>query len=524
MELQEGLGPNRFELFRDWIHQHSGIFLEHSKADALQLSLEHRATVCGADDLDAYFEILTGDEDEFKELMNLVTINETSFFRFPGQFEALREVVVPEILTARDRQAGAAAAQDLRPFRVWSAGCSTGEEPYTIAMTLLDSELGTRGVPIEVIGTDVSTRALDRAVAAVYTPRAIESVDEVLVARYFEPLIVPPESDRPDIPNEQGEPTVPISAPDRRPTEPVRALCEFRYHNLIRDPFAPLPFSGLDVIFCRNVMIYFQLATTRRVISRFFDALNPGGYLFLGHSETLSASSDRFETVDACGVFLYRKPLAVTPPAEQNRASLTPPGAALHPGRPPRARIVAGAALATASAFEPTSPAPRAAMLASASPATPAPATGDADAVRLAAAFARADVGDLKGAAAEAAEILELQPLCAPARFLLGVCRRGQGDSDGALVEFRRTLYIDPEFCLAHFALAGLYQGRGEPAEAIREFERALDLLGERREGSWSVFLGGFSPEVIAQACERGIAESVKALHMPKEAARTGRY
>ncbi len=482
MKLREDPHVGWFEQYRDWIHHHSGIFLEHSKADALQLALEHRAGVRGTGDLAAYFSLLTGDEGEFKELMNLVTINETRFFRFPGQFDALRDIVVPEILAARADQDAAYSLVDPLPFRVWSAGCSTGEEPYTIAMTLLDSALDRQGVPIQVIGTDVSTRALDRATSAVYPTRALESVDQDLVARFFEPA------------EELG--TEPGSA--WRPAEAVRALCEFRYHNLIRDPFSPQPFSAFDVIFCRNVTIYFQLATTRRIISRFYDALNPGGYLFLGHSETLASVSDCFETVDANGVFLYRKPMEPSQPVASGRSRLASRRLNSRASRVSRTREVTSSALR--------------------------PDAGDPESTRLADAFARADVGDLAGAAAEADEILAAHPLCAPARFLLGVCRRGQGDTDGALAEFRRTLYIDPQFCLAHFALAGLHQSRNEPAEAIREFERTLELLGKDAEGSWSVFLGGFSPEVIAHACERGIAESAKALRMPKEVARTGRY
>ena len=159
--LKKDLSPEEFQLFRDWIHHHSGIYLEDTKVDSLRISLVTRATRYGFTDYDDYFAVLGSDEDEFKELMNLVTINETSFFRFPAQFEAFRDHVIPEIMAGRPESAA-------HRFRVWSAGCSTGEEPYTIGMSLLDSALVSAGYTCEVVGTDVSTQALERARTGVY--------------------------------------------------------------------------------------------------------------------------------------------------------------------------------------------------------------------------------------------------------------------------------------------------------------------------------------------------------------------
>ncbi len=127
-----------------------------------------------------YFRLLKRDEREFKELMNLVTINETSFFRFPGQFDALRTSVVPEILDGKSKMN--------HTFRAWSAGCSTGEEPYTIAMSLLESPLAEAGFTPEVLGTDVSTQALDRAREAVYRAKTLANLPPTVVEKWFEPV------------------------------------------------------------------------------------------------------------------------------------------------------------------------------------------------------------------------------------------------------------------------------------------------------------------------------------------------
>ena len=276
--LRKDLTPEEFQRFRDWIHHHSGIYLEESKVDSLRISLVTRATRLGFLEYDEYFDVLSRDEDEFKELMNLVTINETSFFRFPAQFDALRDRVIPEILENKPKVS--------RSFRVWSAGCSTGEEPYSIAMTLLDSALEARGMRSEVLGTDVSTQALDRAKAAVYPAKALASLPQNTVQRWFEPV--------------KG---------GHRPRARARDIVAFSYHNLIKEPY-PLVFAAnWDIIFCRNVTIYFRPESTRRVVNNFYESLNPGGYLFIGHSETLTSISDRFEPVEIGGVFLYRKPM-----------------------------------------------------------------------------------------------------------------------------------------------------------------------------------------------------------------------
>ncbi len=177
--LKKDLAPEEFQLFRDWIHHHSGIFLEDSKVDSLRISLVTRATRYGFTDYGDYFRVLESDDDEFKELMNLVTINETSFFRFPAQFDALRDHVIPEIMANRPEA-------EAHKFRAWSAGCSTGEEPYTIGMTLLDSALTSAGYTCEVVGTDVSTQALERAREGVYPARSVATLQQQTMQRWFE--------------------------------------------------------------------------------------------------------------------------------------------------------------------------------------------------------------------------------------------------------------------------------------------------------------------------------------------------
>jgi len=507
--LKKDLSSDEFQLFRDWIHHHSGIYLEDSKVDSLRISLVTRATRFGFTDYGDYFRVLESDEDEFKELMNLVTINETSFFRFPAQFDAFRDHVIPEILAGK--QDGGT-----RRFRVWSAGCSTGEEPYTIGMTLLDSALTSAGYTCEVVGTDVSTQALERARAGVYPARSLATLQQQIIQRWFEPV-----------------------RDGHRPIKPVRNLCGFHFHNLIKEPY-PLAFmSSWDVIFCRNVTIYFRLESTRRVVQNFYNALNPGGYLFIGHSETLTSISDQFEAVEVGGVFLYRKPVSKRLLSFGDIVSRRSASKTVEPRAASRVAMRRPATPATPQQPRRQPASPRPIEPPTESPAVPAAGTDSGqlvarahalleqaqatDALALAreaielepgnteahlvAAFAFADLGQLDEAMAQAQLVLDSYPLTAGARYILGIIHQQRGDLDRALSEYKRTVYIDRDFVLAHFAIANIYRARGQNSDACREYENTLRALYVKPDGQWTAFLGGFRPDLLSKTCERSLLE-----------------
>lgn len=487
--LKKDLTQTEFQLFRDWIHKHSGIFLEESKFDSLRISLVTRATRFGYTDYQEYFRLLSVDEAEFKELMNLVTINETSFFRFPAQFDAFRDRVIPEILDGRPQGAN-------RQFRVWSAGCSTGEEPYTIAMTLIDSTLEALGHRMEVVGTDVSTQALDRARKGVYPDRAVTNLSSMQLSRWFERV-------------DGGY----------RPVKKVRDLCSFHFHNLIKEPYPLALMSNWDVIFCRNVTIYFRVESTRRVVDHYFDALNPGGYLFIGHSETLTSISDRFEPVEIDGVFLYRKPHVKRSLSFEEivarRQTKSGGTAAEDEGRKRKRRRAVPQPEPEPVISEPERLIGEAhAMLDQARAAEALVLANDALRLEpknveahLVAAFAYADLGKLDEAMQQAEDVLDTYPLTAGARYILGVINQQRGKLEEALTEYKRTIYIDPDFVLAHFAVANLQRQLGHVDDACRAYENTLRSLSSKPEGSWTMFLGGFRTDLLARTCERSLIE-----------------
>lgn len=498
--LAKDLTPAEFERFRDYLHRHSGIYLEEQKADSLRISLVTRATRFGFLSLDEYYKHLSTDEAEFKALMNLVTINETSFFRFPAQFEALKKNIVPEIVDGKP--------EIQKSVRVWSAGCSTGEEPYTIAMTLLDSGLEGFGYTGEVLGTDVSTSALDRAREGVYPSRALLNVPHSISTRFFEP-----------------------TANGHRVVDKVRAPVTFQYHNLIKEPF-PLGLMGnWDIIFCRNVTIYFRLESTRRVIQNFYDALNPGGYLFVGHSETLTSISDHFDPVEVGGVFLYRKPHPRRPSfsAKLSDSSVSPTRSRTTTAqRRERLRSVPREvpAAESTSILQPANEELSATVLLA--QAKEASAEGHAaqalsiaeevlqaepDNVQalLITAWARLDMGDLDGAFDDARAALEMDPLLATARYIVGMIYLRRDDVDGAVAEFKRTVYSDQGFVLAHLNLGNILKAQGSMSIACRHYENAVKAMYSNPEGDWTTFMGGFKQDLLAQTCERSLIECRKA-------------
>jgi len=499
--LAKDLTPAEFERFRDYIHQHSGIYLEEQKADSLRISLVTRATRFGLLSLDDYFKLLSTDEGEFRELMNLITINETSFFRFPAQFDALRTDVVPAILDTK--------TETQNSFRLWSAGCSTGEEPYSAAMTLLDSGLEGLGYTMEVLGTDVSTNALERARAGVYPARALLSVPHSAASRFF-------------VPTPHGH----------RVVDKVRSIVDFQYHNLIKEPY-PLGLMGnWDVIFCRNVTIYFRLDSTRRVVENFFNSLNPGGYLFIGHSETLTSISDKFEPVEVGGVFLYRKPLPrrssfaafmadrpITARRDLGRRRSQPPATGRRRGKPPSPveRVPAGAEAEAREVPDALERAREATMLGHRSEVLELSrevlgAEPDNPEALLLLAWAHADAGELEAAEAEALRALDIDPLMAAARYILGMIHLRRDDPAAAMAEFKRTVYADPDFVLAHLNLGNLYRAQGSLSDACRHYENAAHTLYSNPDGDWNVFMGGFKPDLLSKTCERSLIECRKAM------------
>jgi chemotaxis protein methyltransferase CheR len=213
---------------------------------------------------------------EYEALLERLLTQETTFFRYPAVFEAFEKRVLPELHVKK-------FWKNPRTLRVWSAGCSTGEEAYSVAITILDSLSFADAWEVEILATDIGRLALKHAERGIYAGRSIASVNEKQLAAHF-------------------------SAADGgyQVKSKIRKMVSFTQMNLA----SPVYVGRLDLIFCMNVLIYFSEERRRALVQRFYDALEPGGYLFLGHSESISKMPVKFQAIVLGDCILYRKPTA----------------------------------------------------------------------------------------------------------------------------------------------------------------------------------------------------------------------
>ena len=269
-----------FRLLRDFIHGYCGIYFDDGSKYLLERRLARRLELHRLRSFEEYYHFLRYDrkrEEELTALIDNLTTNETYFFRENAQLHAFSEEILPDL---RERLAGR------KSLRIWSAGCSTGEEPYTIAILLLESGDWWRDWQVEIIGSDINQRVLHTARKGVYKKGAHRATDPGMLAKYFTP-------------DEKG---------DYRVIDRVKELVSFSYVNLL-DPHKTSLIGGMDVIFCRNVIIYFDREAKKKVIESFYHKLRDGGYLLLGHSESLINLSNAFVLRTLKHDMVYQKPL-----------------------------------------------------------------------------------------------------------------------------------------------------------------------------------------------------------------------
>ncbi|MFZ5570778.1 MAG: CheR family methyltransferase [Thermodesulfobacteriota bacterium] len=266
VELQD----RDFHRLTDLVYRKCGIHLNDNKRELLRARLGKRLRSRGLRSFNEYYRLLTEEDDgeELTRMLDSISTNLTRFFREEKHFEFLRREVLPAV-------AGSPRAGERLKLRVWSAGCSSGEEPYSLAMWILET-WGRESKPdLRILATDISTKVLAGAVQGVYHQSRVHSVPGDFQRRYFQK----------GCGNWQGY---------LRVKADLRRIIEFRRLNLM-EPFSfPEPF---DFIFCRNVMIYFDRAMQERLINRFHGCLREGGYLFVGHSESLMSLSHPYRYV-----------------------------------------------------------------------------------------------------------------------------------------------------------------------------------------------------------------------------------
>ena len=405
---------------RQVVERTVGLRLDPAQRYRLDYWLHHTAAQRGVANSELVDEI-AAEGPALQAVLDELTVQETSFFRDPAQFAAFRRDVVPTLRS---------------PLTVWSAGCAGGHEPYSIAMVLAESGIASW----RVVASDISSRALRQAQSGRYDERQLTGLGEAERSRYLRRA------------GTQWE-----VVPELRQNVTV-----FR-HNLIRDPH-PRQAAGAEVVFCRNVLIYFDRADVLSALDRIATTMNPSGWVFLGYSESLWQVSERFHLVRVGSAFAYRQPEATLPdpaaglPPEMDRRTAgrgasskrSAPGEdGSAPGRGGRAR---GAA--TSSDGDGSRPGvPPAAKLGSARAAEPAPALA-----------VRERGGD-------------------PIPTIAGLLAEGEagleaGDLAAAVSALRKVVYLDPDHAIAHFQLGLAFELLGEQGQSRRALSAARAALG----------------------------------------------
>jgi chemotaxis protein methyltransferase CheR len=271
------ISEDEFRLFRDLIHRECGLYFSDSKRAFLSSRIGKRLTARSMGSFYRYYRYLKEggreQEEELLRLLDMLTINETAFFRNRPQFEFLEEVVIPELSEEKKKRGDFL-------FRIWSAGCSTGEEPYSIAISALESLSPRSAWEIRVYASDLSLSALERADNGIYPEAKLHGLRPGRESGYFS------------------------ATPEGfRIRDEVKRLVIYDFHNLKHEN----GLRDLDVVFCRNVLIYFDPEEQQRVVAKLVRALKPGGYLFLGHSESVQGKIEDLKFVHHGRGTAYRK-------------------------------------------------------------------------------------------------------------------------------------------------------------------------------------------------------------------------
>lgn len=440
---------------------------------------------------------------ELEEIAMEMSVPETYFFRHAEHFRALVEIALPERIRIR---------RETRALNVLSAGCATGEEPYSLAAALMDvPEVG--GWDVAIRGVDVNPRLVETARLARYSPWALRACSEAQRQRYFD--------------GDGGAYLLAASLTSR-----VR----FEQRNLLDEDPQFWRRDWFDIIFCRNVLIYLSTAAIRSLVERISRSLAPGGFLFLGPSETLRGISHEFHLRHTHGTFYYQRRLpheavathAWAPPSRQEPATAVQSVPAA-PQAGTWAAAIAGASsriaeLADRSRNEPAEPAPASAGTARTNAADldhvrellreerfeealqaigplPRDEGADPDALLLQ-AVALADKGDLTAAADICRELLDWDELRPGVHYLLAVCAERRGDALAAAEHDQTAIYLDGAFAMPHLHLGLLARRLGDLATARRELGEALALLAREETARLLLFGGGFSRGALIRFCK----------------------
>ena len=497
------------ETFRSFVAQRLGLNFDDSKQDFLEDVLRQRMESTGCHRFWPYQQLVSSSEKELRAVAEQLTVCETYFFRYSDHFRVFTEVVVPERIRARDGR---------RELRILSAGCASGEEAYSLAILIREELPQLESWNITIQGIDVNPAVVARAVQAKYTTWSLRDTPANLRMAYF---------------RNEGRDLMLNSA--------VRSMATFEERNLVDED--PLFWQGgaFDVVFCRNVIMYFTLEAARLVIARIAQSLAPGGFLFLGHAETLRGLSQDFHLRHTHETFYYQHrdahesrgdaafvnaSPAIGPSPVQIPAMTGPSDSWFDIIRRASDRIThlanGKSSQATAglkdAGMQPPSPAAwpvaawdrtlavellRSEKFAEAIElvhALPPGLKADPD-VQLLLAVLLTNRGDLAEAEKVCLGLLKLDDLNAGAHYLMALSREHAGDRSAAAEHDQAAVYLDSSFAMPHLHLGLVAKRSGDMETAKRELEQALTLLVREDASRILLFGGGFTREALSEFC-----------------------
>jgi chemotaxis protein methyltransferase CheR len=467
------LSDRQYQEFSSHIHSETGLHFESRNRSALERGLGKRMSALRIESCTEYLAYLKRhgeNRHELQKLLQFLTVGETYFFRYPSHFDALRE-----------RLSGK-RADPAEPIRIWSAGCSTGEEPYSIAISVMEALPDWRDRDIKIIATDINNRSIKRARDGVYSPWSMRMTDQRHLKRYFD---------------RNGESFL--------IREEVKRLVEFSHLNLSSPSIGEicLDLKGLDAIFCRNVLIYFSPESVASMVQNFASALKASGQLFLGHAETLFQRCTDLEIRRRENSFYYVRTgpwqAAVHPSVpEQKQAPLLralPPPA--KQAANPSARLEAAQQLFDAEDFDASYELLE--TLLSESPEE----TG----ALILKGFILAGRGRLQEALDTCRRVIDLNDLLPGAYFLKGVVFDASDRLAEAADEYRKALLLDHDFIMPRYHMGRLLLRLGRVPDAAREIRNSIRILAKRGDEGTVPYSGGLTLAVCMVQLQNALAQ-----------------
>lgn len=445
----------------DLLEEKTGLYLPAEKLDRLEEPFKDIRGSLGSTSPQQVIHAISADSaagrDYLNKLVAAVATNETYFFRTSPHFAALKNYILPELLRAK-------LTEGKKSLRIWSAGCATGEEPYSLAILLRDTLPDIRAWQVSILATDIDMDALENAQKGIYRPWSFRGVEAEMIKKYFH--------------REKGE--------RYRIDERIRSSVTFRPLNLKNDPY-PSQLNGtndLDIILCRNVTIYFRPETTRKIIHGLHACLNAAGFLLTGAAEYSPKTYQDFEVRVFPQTVIFQKPSFQKKPARPKSPSpLLPLWPVPQSPKPTAAQGETDHASAEKGERHPVDEAlglisqgeldKALVLLADLAEKNPK----DSRVCFLLGQIA-ADRHHLSEAFHWLSQTLALDPLHRHAYYLLGLLWIEEGKTDEALQSFQKTVYIDPNFALGHFYIGRIYKEQGQIKKARQSLALVKSLLG----------------------------------------------